>query len=335
MRFDWTGLSSMRKLKILAAFAMSAALAAPASALEGQSRSQPAFAPAEALALPPAIEPPAELSDSELERGLKQFAVGVAHALTNYEADEAPGDIVSRLPERANPEAAMPAARALPPERSWSRGRLVYPQFGGLMPERASVMIVVEQQIGTPSGIRTETRTLDIRIGRDEEGWIFEQLASDGGDPVERPEVLSPEAEVVLDNPRIELPDSARWDIHAGRVAPELLALMARAAEHTPFGVIVFDSGHPWNIFGTDRMSDHSRGVAVDVHRIGDRLVIDDRAEGSVTHDFVSWLYDQPDLANIGSPWALDGFGGRSFTDLLHQDHLHIAVSRAHALRTE
>lgn len=259
----------------------------------------------------------------------------VAHVLTNYDTGDAAQDIVARLPERTSPEAAMPAALALHHEGSWSRGAIVYPQFGGLLPERASVMIVVEQTIGTPSGIRTEVRALDIRVGRDDEGWVFEQLASDGGEPVPRPDVLSPEAQAVLDNPRIELPDSARWDIHAGRVAPELLALMARAAEKAPFGVIVFDSGHPWNIFGTDRMSDHSRGVAVDVHRIGERLVIDDRAEGSQTHDFVTWLYDQPDLANIGSPWALDGFGGRSFTDLLHQDHLHIAVSRQHALRDE
>jgi hypothetical protein len=211
----------------------------------------------------------------------------------------------------------------------------VYPQLGGLLPERASVMTVIEQHIGTPTGIRSEVRTLDIRIGRDDEGWRFESLASNGGDPVPRPEELSPEAKAVLDNPRIELPDSARWDIHAGRVAPELLSLMARAAELVPFGVIVFDSGHPWNIFGTDRMSDHSRGIAVDVHRIGDRLVIDDRAEDSLTHRFVQWLFDQPDVARIGSPWALDGFGGRSFTDLLHQDHLHIAVSREYAVRSE
>lgn len=303
--------------------------------MDGARAPAPAFAPADSASLPPPVARPAELSDSELERGLKQFAVEVAHALTNYEADDTAADIAARLPERSSPEAAMPAALALHHEGSWSRGRIVYPQFGGLLPERASVMIVVEQKIGTPAGIRTEIRALDIRIGRDAEGWRFEQLASDGGEPVPRPDVLSPEARAVLDNPRIELPDSARWDIHAGRVAPELLALMARAAEQEPIGVIVFDNGHPWNIFGTDRMSDHSRGVAVDVHRIGDRLVIDDRAEGSVTQDFVKWLYDQPDVANIGSPWALDGFGGRSFTDLLHQDHLHIAVPREHALRTD
>lgn len=325
----------MTYLKYLAAFAISAGLAVPASAMEAPSPSGPSSAPSESLQPPPAVEPPDALSDSELERGLKEFAVAVAHALTNYEADEAPEDLVARLPERTSPDAGMPAVLALHHEASWSRGRIVYPQFGGLLPERASVMIVVEQTIGTPAGVRTETRALDIRVGRDAEGWIFESLASDGGEPVPRPDVLSPQAAAVLDNPRIELPDTARWDIHAGRVAPELLALMARAAEEKPFGVIVFDTGHPWNIFGTDRMSDHSRGVAVDVHRIGDRLVIDDRAEGSVTHRFVQWLYDQPDLANVGSPWALDGFGGRSFTDLLHQDHLHIAVSREHALRTD
>ncbi len=75
---------------------------------------------------------------------------------------------------------------------------------------------------------------------------------------------MTAEARAVLDDPRIDLPDSARWDILAGEVSPALLRLMSRAADEA--------------------------------------------------------------AVRIGSPWALDGLGGRSFTDVVHQDHLHIAV---------
>jgi NAD(P)H-flavin reductase len=81
-------------------------------------------------------------------------------------------------------------------------------------------------------------------------------------------------------------------------------------------------------VFGTDRQSDHTRGRAVDIYRLDQTLVIDDRAEGSFTHQIVKWLYDQPEIRQIGSPWRLEGPRGRSFTDRLHQDHLHVAVAR-------
>jgi hypothetical protein len=67
----------------------------------------------------------------------------------------------------------------------------------------------------------------------------------------------------------------------------------------------------------------------VDIHRIADRLVIEDRGEGSATDRAVGWLYDDAARPIVGSPWALDAYGGRSFTDAVHQDHLHVAVPRA------
>ncbi len=72
---------------------------------------------------------------------------------------------------------------------------------------------------------------------------------------------------------------------------------MARMAEETPFGVATLATGHAWEIFGTPRQSDHSRGLAVDLYRIGDTQVINDRAPASATHDLVVWLYDQPEVA--------------------------------------
>ena len=43
-------------------------------------------------------------------------------------------------------------------------------------------------------------------------------------------------------------------------------------------------------------------------------------------HQIVTWAYERPEVREVGSPWALDGPGGRSFTNEVHHDHLHIGV---------
>ncbi len=124
------------------------------------------------------------------------------------------------------------------------------------------------------------------------------------------------------------MPDSARLDILAGRVSPILLDLMADMADQTPYAVAVLATGHPHNVFETDRISDHTVGRAIDIIRVGDRLVIDDRGMTSATLDLIDWLYYRPDVRQIGSPWDLDGTTSRrSFTDAVHQDHIHIAIA--------
>ena len=86
--------------------------------------------------------------------------------------------------------------------------------------------------------------------------------------------------------------------------------------------VVVLASGHPRDVFETGRTSSHTRGQAVDIHLLGDEYVVDGRrTEDGLTYETTRWLYDHPDVSNLGSPWALDGFGGRSFTDVVHADH--------------
>jgi hypothetical protein len=56
--------------------------------------------------------------------------------------------------------------------------------------------------------------------------------------------------------------------------------------------------------------------------------VVDDRGPDSVTRGLVEWLYGHPDVHQVGSPWDLDEqeWARRSFTDAVHQDHIHLAV---------
>jgi hypothetical protein len=183
---------------------------------------------------------------------------------------------------------------------------------------------VVDQTIGSTAGERTERRTVDVRLRIADGEWELEAIASIGGTPEARPDTLSEVAAAVLDDPRIELPDSARWDIHAGRTADSLLALLLELAELTPYSVAVLETGHPFNVFGTPRVSRHMAGFAVDIYALDGVLVVDDRRPDGVTFSLVEALFDRDDVRVLGSPWALDGFGGRSFTDLVHQDHLHV-----------
>ncbi|MFA9432556.1 hypothetical protein [Egicoccus sp. AB-alg2] len=276
----------------------------------------------------PEVAPPYEPSDDETHPNAKQLAAEVVQALTNYGPEDGLRDLASRVADGDDRDALVEAAGPLHHEGAWSRGVVEYPQFGGLTEERTSQMVVVRQTVGLPDGsILEEVRTLDVRLRLRDGAWVFDQLADAGGEPVERPDDLPDEAVAVLDDERIDLPDSARWDIHRGAIVPELLALMSELAdEFGPYGVIVLETGHPYHVFGTDRMSDHLRGRAVDVHRVGEELVVEAREEGSTVHRMVEWLYDHDARPIIGSPWALDGFGGRSFTDAVHLDHLHIAV---------
>jgi hypothetical protein len=298
----------------------------PRQELPGPELDDPEPAPPE---LPPApgAAPPYEPVDAETHPNAKAVGAAVAQLLTTYDPDTSIEEVVAAATDGAGGREDVDVARPLHHPEGWSRGQVLYPQFGGLTEDRCSIMAVVRQLLGLPDGTtREEVRTLDIRLRISGGEWRFEALASAGGEPVERPEELPPEAVAVLDDPRIELPDSARWDIHRGATSLALLALMSRLADATGgYAVCVLESGHPINVFGTDRLSDHTRGRAVDIHRIADQLVIEDRHEGSGTDRAVSWLYDEPSRPIVGSPWALDGFGGRSFTDAVHQDHLHVA----------
>ena len=119
------------------------------------------------------------------------------------------------------------------------------------------------------------------------------------------------------------MPDSARWDIYSGHTTEAMLIRMLEIAETTDYAVLVLHRGHPYRVFDTESVSRHSVGQAMDVYAVGGELVVDSRFEGSPTWTLANKLF-QNGIGSMGSPWAFDGFGGRSFTDDVHQDHLHI-----------
>jgi len=258
---------------------------------------------------------------------VKQLAADIAVELTTYEASvDHPGRLEA-FSGVSDVALLSVATEPLTYAGLWSRGEVIYPQLGGLTDERASVMVMTRQVLGSGfEELFSYVRTLDIRLKLAEGGgWEFDFLNSAGGTFDDVEDLTA--AHAVAADPRIEMSDSARLDILSGLVSPTLLSVMADLADETPYGVIVLATGHPHNVFETDRQSHHTVGQAVDIYRIGDRHVIDDRDPGSKTRSIASWLYDHPDVLQVGGPWDLDGAQSRrSFTNLVHQDHIHLAV---------
>ena len=189
-------------------------------------------------------------------------------------------------------------------------------------------MVVARQTVGFGSEPESSViRTLDIRLVMGDGGWEFDSLASAGGAFGDLDDLAL--AHEIADDPRIEMPDSARLDILQGLASQNLLELMAALADQTSYAVTVLATGHPHHVFETERTSHHTLGWAVDIYRIGDRLVIEDAADDeSATRAIVQWLFDRPEVTQIGSPWDLDEpQSRRSFTDDVHRDHIHVAVT--------
>jgi hypothetical protein len=291
---------------------------------------------------PPAVPPVARYAPlpGEVLPELKQVASDFVQALTTRQPGMAPEDVVVAALAYVSPrlDADRTAAVAAPlHEAGVSSGEIVYPQYGGLAPDgtgaqRASIMVVVRQRLLSPGGQLTAvTRTCDVRLSRTgaRGGWQVTDLLSVGGEPVDRPAGLAPEAVAVLDDPRIELPDSARWDVHAGRVGTPLLSVMSEAAARAPIGVAVLQTGHPVHVFDTRNTSAHTVGRAVDVWRVGDVAVVGQAVVGSPMRAVLDGAFADRRVTQTGSPDGtdLDGPAGRrSFTNTVHSDHLHIAV---------
>lgn len=267
----------------------------------------------------------------------KQVAADFVSALTTRTRGQQPPDVIGAVTAFTGAgfqgEQALGLAAPLFVEPV-TAGDIVYPQFAGLVPlaagaRRAAIMVVVRQRGLTPAGTTTQTvRVCDVRLEVQQGSWRVVELASIGGEPVDRPADLDPRAARVLDDKRIELPDTARWDVHAGRISLDLLDLLAVAAASAPVAVTVLRSGHPPNVFATTRISNHTQGKAVDVWRIdGQPVVVTGAAAGSAGALLAAAAADRR-LRQAGSPEGsdLDGPGRRSFTDLVHSDHLHLAV---------
>jgi hypothetical protein len=275
---------------------------------------------------PAAYEPrPYRPDPAEEYANGKRLAARMAQKALTYEPGASAREVASTLPRTEAGVASLAAALepAVDPERR-SVGEVVYPQLSGVTPTSLGAMVITRQVLEDAHGERESlTRVLDVRLRLSGQSWALDRIASVGGSPVPRPASLAAAAERVLEEPNISLSDSARWDIYRGSVDPTLLDALATAARRHQLSVGILRSGHPPNVWATERPSAHSQGFAADIYAVDGRPVVRQQRTASPAYELAEELF-AGGAYQLGSPWAFGAGVGSSFTDAVHQDHIHL-----------
>ena len=197
--------------------------------------------------------------------------------------------------------------------------QVVDAQYGGLLADSASVLVVTRAWRRSGSRVTPVGRTYDVRLSRTGTSWrVTAVYPSHPGPAADR---HSAAARRVLRSERIVLPPAAARDVASGRVHDSvLLALLAVSRTHRP-SVSVIRSGHPLYVFGTDRLSDHPQGRAFDTWAIDGRPVVDPRTPRTLVEDYMHAVADAGSY-NVGGPYLL-GAAPQWFSDDTHHDHVH------------
>ncbi|MGW2602280.1 hypothetical protein [Streptomyces klenkii] len=196
-------------------------------------------------------------------------------------------------------------------------------QYGGILAGSASVLVVCRQWTRTGGGpVVAGGTTVDVRLTAGAPRWSVGELHP--AEPGPAAGGLPEPARQVLGDARIRLPAAAAADIRGGGVHASVLRAMLRLAERYRMDVSVVRSGHPLNVFGTGRPSDHPPGRAFDVWRIDGRAVVDRATPRALVEAFMRDAAAAGSY-NVGGPLlpAGAGAGRQFFTDDTHHDHVH------------
>ncbi|MFJ2270018.1 hypothetical protein ACIQWV_20920 [Streptomyces sp. NPDC098085] len=213
-------------------------------------------------------------------------------------------------------------AGPLRPDADEAALQVIEAQYGGILADTASVMVVCRQW--TPG--HTGGTTVDVRLSRARPRWDVTALHP--GRPGAAVAPLPAAARQVLDSPRIGLPPAAEADVRSGHIHPTVLRALLRLAGAYRMDITVFRSGHPLYVFGTDRPSDHPPGRAFDVWRIDGHRVVDPATPRRLTEAFMRDAAAAGSY-NVGGPIQLSGgaTAHQFFTDDTHHDHVHVGFA--------
>lgn len=132
--------------------------------------------------------------------------------------------------------------------------------------------------------------------------------------------------QLVLASGAITLNAQARDDISNARVDQRILAMLLAVSFDHEIEVTVLRSGHSRFVKGTQRLSNHISGRAVDIGAVDGRLVRQSNKAARAILDQLLALPEPIRPTEIGSPWNTDD--PETFTDSGHDDHLHIGFDR-------
>ncbi|WP_441248012.1 hypothetical protein [Kitasatospora sp. McL0602] len=260
----------------------------------------------------------------ELEPDVKLRAVQLVEALGSWPSGGG-GDAASRARvEALGLDPALTAqAGGLRPPGNRATIRIVDAQYGGLLADSASVLVVAEQWTATGAAVTAGGTTVDVRLSRAQPRWTVTELhPATPGPATDRP---SSAARQVLTGGRIQLPPAARADIASGAVHDTVLQAMLSLAGTYAFAVSVVRSGHPLDVFGTTRPSDHPLGRAFDVWQIDGHAVVDPATPTTLVDGFMRAAAAAGSY-NVGGPRQLSGgaTANQYFSDDTHHDHVHV-----------
>lgn len=234
---------------------------------------------------------------------------------------------VASLQAAGIPPAVASTASALEaPDAVASSVRVIYPQYGGILPDRAAVMTLFDQNLRLADGsMTTRQLALDVRLTRPPGGtWEVEKinpLTSLG------PRIpLSATARAVLESPGLELSAPARLDVSTGRMSEALLQVLLALSQDRVLTVQVMHTGHIQTVYPTDRISNHAVGRAVDIRAVDGLPVVDPATPRDLLTDVMTRA-GQLGATEVGGPFDLNGDRPGFFTDAVHQDHLHIGIT--------
>jgi hypothetical protein len=156
------------------------------------------------------------------------------------------------------------------------------------------------------------------------EAYIDDVLARAGrySDAASLTPASATSAAALVDNPNLTLSDEARGDLLAGGVDQRVVDFLASLAANR-IAVSVIKTGHNQYVAGTDRVSNHYYGRAVDIYAV-DGVDVTASADGA--HALAGQILGsarplRPD--ELGSPWPdLDKYPG-AFSDADHATHIH------------
>ncbi|GGU73696.1 hypothetical protein GCM10010211_44610 [Streptomyces albospinus] len=215
-------------------------------------------------------------------------------------------------------------AGALRPGGAAAVLEVVDAQYGGILADSASVLVVCRQWVRRGDGaVVAGGTTVDVRLRRARPRWEVTALhPAESGAPAA---ALSAQAQRVLDaGSAIRLPPAAVADIRSGQVHASVLGALLNLARTYRMDVSVVRSGHPLKVFGTDRPSDHPRGRAVDVWRIDGHAVVDPGTSRALVEEFMRAAAGAGSY-NVGGPLQLSGGAAdQFFSDDTHRDHVHM-----------
>jgi hypothetical protein len=191
-------------------------------------------------------------------------------------------------------------------------------QYGGILSDSASVLVVCRQYTLTNSKLTTGGTTVDVRLTRSGQTWRV--TAMHPAQPGAAAKSLTTAARQVLANDRITLPPASAADIRSGSVHDTVLTAMLQLAKTYRIGISVIRSGHPQYVFGTTRLSDHPRGRAFDTWQINDHAVVDPSTPRTLITSYMRAATSTGSY-NVGGPYQLPG--PTYFSDNTHHDHVH------------